>query len=99
MPRGSIRKFGAMWGGRMPDLTTVVVAGAAANTNIAVAGISTRDQLVSVIELPGVGEAAGQVPVDRTAQTTITSAGNIQVSVATNTSADRRLIVTYWDVT
>jgi hypothetical protein len=98
MARGSIRKFGARFGGRTPDLTTVVVAGANANTNIAVAGIKTTDQLVSVVELPGVGEAAGQVPVDRTAVTAITSAGNIQATVATNTSADRRLLVTYWSV-
>lgn len=79
------------------SIKTNLVAGAAANTNIPIAGIAVEDTILSVIEFPGPGEAAGQVPVDRTAQTTITSAGNIQVSVATNTSADRRLVVRWFD--
>lgn len=75
-----------------------VVAGAGANANIAVAGIATEDTLISVTEHAGPGEAGGTAAVfDRTAQASITSAGNIQVTVATNTSADRRLIVTYFD--
>lgn len=77
---------------------TKVVAGAGANTDIAVAGIATEDTLLEVIEFTGPGEAGGQVSVnDRTAQATIQSAGNIRVSVATNTSADRRLVVRYFD--
>lgn len=79
-------------------IKTVVVAGAAANTNIAVAGIEQEDTLISVVELTGPGEAAGQAAGNnRTAQASITSSGNIQVSVATNTSADRRLVVQYFD--
>lgn len=75
-----------------------VVAGAGANTNIAVAGIETEDTLLEVIELTGPGEAGGVASVnDRTAQATIFSSGNIRVSVATNTTADRRLIVRYFD--
>lgn len=79
-------------------IKTVVVAGAAANTDIAVAGIATEDTLLEVIELTGPGEAAGQAAANnRTAQATIQSAGNIRVSVATNTSADRRLLVRFFD--
>lgn len=77
-----------------------VVAGAAANTNIAITGIATADKLVSVIEYAAPEEAAGTVAVfDRTAQSSITSAGNFQVTVATNTNAQRRLVVTWLDIT
>lgn len=54
-----------------------VVAGAAADTNIAITGIKTTDQLISVVEF------ASGVPTSRLATTEITSAGNIQCSVAT----------------
>lgn len=56
---------------------TEVLAGAAADTDIAVAGIALGDKIGSAIEW-----AAG-VPTDRTATTTVTSDGNIQCSVAT----------------
>lgn len=91
MPVGNVRKFGALWGGRQPALTQALVAGAAANTNIPIAGISTRDQLISVIEVP-----ASAAAVDRTAATSITSAGNIQVTAATT---GNQLLVLYWDIT
>lgn len=77
------------------DLRSNVVAGAAANTNIAVPNIRRADHILSVIEHPGPGEAAGQAVVDRTPQTTIHADGAIRVSVATNASADRRLVVTW----
>ena len=78
-----------------------VVAGvAAANTNIPVTGIATGDKLVSVIEHAAPEELTPIVALfDRTAQSSITSAGNIQVTVATNTNAQRRLIVTWLDIT
>lgn len=76
-----------------------VVAGANINTPIAVADIEVGDELVAVIEFPGPGEAAGQVITSRLAQTSIPTDGNIQVSVATNTSADRRLLVVFADLT
>jgi hypothetical protein len=72
--RGTVRRSPAGAGARYaPEVKSAVVAGAAANTNIPVAGIKTRDQLILVTE-----HAAGAVPVDRTADTSITSAGNIQ---------------------
>lgn len=65
----------------------VVVDGAAANTNIAVAGIATADVIVSAIEF------ASGVPTARVAS--VTSAGNIQVTTVTTGS---KLLVTYFDV-
>ena len=54
-----------------------VLAGAAADTDIAITGIEVGDTLGSVLEF-----AAG-VPTDRTATTSVTSDGNIQCSVIT----------------
>lgn len=78
-------------------LKSAVVAGALADTNIAVAGLALGDTLVSVVEHPGPGEAAGQVAVDRTAQASVFADGQLRVSVATNTTADRRLVVIFHD--
>lgn len=71
-------------------LKQVVVNGAGANADIAIAGIATADVLVGVIEVPANGAL-----VDRTAVTTISSAGNIRVSQATT---GNQLLVTYFDV-
>ena len=91
----SLKKFASRFAGGKPvSWGNAVVPGANANTNIAVAGIKPGDVIVNCVELAGPGEAAGQAAAtDRTAQTSITSTGNIQVTVATNTSADRRLLV------
>jgi len=61
------------------SLECAVVAGANASTNIAVTGIATSDTLVSVMEF----SATHYLPNDRTKQFSITSAGNIQGTVAT----------------
>lgn len=98
MPKGNIRKFASRMGGRMPDLSQVVVAGAGANTNIAIAGIKTSDQIVSVLRFLDPGVTTTAAVVDHTAQASITSDGNLQVTVATNTNANDRLVVTYWSV-
>lgn len=82
----------------LQGIKTAVVAGAAANTDIAVAGIATEDTIIAVTEHAAPEEAAGiAAAFDRTAQTTIPSNGNIRVSVATNTNAQRRLHVLYFD--
>ena len=76
------------------DMRIAVVPGAAADTNIAITGIQTRDLIINVqdIDLTVSGGAGDPVDdpvdvdvaqVDRTATTTITSAGNIQCSVST----------------
>ena len=60
------------------DVYQALVAGAAANTDIAVAGILTTDVLVGAVELEGAAYT------DELANTTIHSDGNIRVSSATN---------------
>ena len=75
---------------QLQGLKQVVVAGAGANTNIAIAGIAVADKLVGVVEHPDNGAV-----VDRTSTTTITTAGNIQCSVSTT---GNKLVVTYFDV-
>lgn len=55
------------------------VAGAAADTNIAIAGIKTTDELLFVWELA----TSTNDPTDQTAACSITSDGNIQCTNAT----------------
>jgi hypothetical protein len=95
MPAGNQLYLTSRMAGRPALLKEVVATGAGAATNIAVAGIKPGDVLVSCIEYSASGAVAVQ---DRTPQTTITSAGNIQVSVATNAAADNRLVVKYYSV-
>ena len=70
------------------ELKKTLVTGAAADTNIAIAGIRRRDMLLSVIEHP-----ASAALVDRTATTSITSDGNIQCTAST---AGNQLVVWWW---
>lgn len=85
--QGSDPKSAAYMIKELQGLTTVVVAGAGANTNIAIAGIKTTDTIQSCLEF-----AAG-VPANRTSVTSITSAGNIQLTASTTGST---LVVTYF---
>ena len=64
------------------------VDGAAATTNIAVTGILAIDTLISVIEVTVTTAAL----VDRTAEASITSDGNIQLST-TDTTGDCLLVL------
>lgn len=73
----------------LQGLTQTLVNGAAANTNIAVSGITTEDTIVSVIEY-----IAGVPTNDRTAATSITSNGNIQCTAATTSN---KLIVLWFN--
>lgn len=75
--------------GELQRLKLSIGAGAGANTNIAIAGIALVDTLVAVIEVP-----ANAALVDRTATTTITSAGNIQCSA---TTAGNQVLVLWRD--
>lgn len=93
MPITSLRKFGARATTRPLNFGSAIVAGAGANTNIAVAGLKKTDALISVVEFPAPEEVAGAVVVDRTAQATVFADGQLRVSVATNTNANRRLEV------
>ena len=62
------------------------VAGANADTDIAIAGIKTTDQLIFVWELA----TSTNDPTDETANASITSDGNIQI---TNTTAGDVVLV------
>lgn len=92
MPKGSLRRLARNAAGRSPELCFSVVAGAGANTNIAISGIKAgRDQLVSVLEIP----ASTTTLVDRTAATSITSDGNIQ---CTSSTSGNGVLVVYYKV-
>ena len=64
-----------------------VVTGDAATTDIPIAGIKTTDELYSVIE----HDATSALPTDHTAEASITSDGNIQLST-TDTSTDTLIV-------
>ncbi len=73
------------------DLRFSIAAGAAADTNIAVAGIKRGDGLVAVIHVADGAEAA-LLKGDLVAETNITSDGNIQVDT-TVTTGDQLLVI------
>lgn len=68
-----------------------VVAGAGANSNIAITGILTTDKLVCVARLDRDATAANINLLDDTANCSITSNGNIQST--TNTTGDALLVI------
>lgn len=74
---------------QLQQAKTVPVAGAAANTNIAVAGIGLKDEITSVMEVDFAGSAIN----DRTSEASVTSAGNIQLSTTDTTG--KTLLVAY----
>ncbi len=93
MPRGDPKKLARAILTRGLDIRSSVVAGAAANTNIPVTGIKRSDVLLTVLEFIGPAEAGGGAITDRTSVTSVTSDGNVQATVITNTSVDRRLLI------
>lgn len=74
-----------------------VAAGAAINTNIAITGIATTDKLVAVLQVEPDNGATGTMLTSRTSETSITSAGNIQLTT-TNTTG-KQLLVLWLDIT
>lgn len=79
MPRGNQQRQAARSGGREPALRVAFGAGAAPNTNIAIPEIKPNDVLISVLELqPPTAAAGNAIAGDRTADTSITSAGNVR---------------------
>ena len=79
-------------------LKLTVVNGAAANTNMAVSGITTTDKLVSVVKLDftlaeGTPNTRTWEASDLTSEGSITSNGNIQLST-TNTTAE--VLLVFW---
>lgn len=81
-----------------------VVAGAAAVTNIALAGVKTTDRIIGVVGFPKVADTGTSATgnklsdcVDLTAEASITSTGNIQL--ATTNTTTYVLVVTWLDLT
>lgn len=72
----------------LQSLTTETAAGAAANANIAVAGIAIGDTLQSVVMF------ASGVPSIVTSEASVTSAGNIQLT--TTVSTGNTLVVNFF---
>ncbi len=95
MAKASLRKVLGRRTGSPAELSVNVVSGAAASTNIAVAGIRRRDALVAVIELqPPTAGAGNAVVADRVGITSITSDGNVQVA-GQATTGNQLLIIWY----
>lgn len=72
---------------QLQRLQITLVAGAAAVTNIAIAGITLDAEIVSVLH-----NTAGVI-VDLTTEAAVTSAGNIQLST-TDTTGDQ--LIVFW---
>lgn len=82
----------ALAAGRPETPKVSVVNGAAANTNIAISGISLHDRLIEVVEYqPPTAGSGSTIVGDRTAEASITSAGNIQLST-TDTTGNQLLV-------
>lgn len=79
----------------LQGLKFAVVTGATAATNIAVSGITTADTLVAVIGIDGDNATLSLTVVPYTTEASITSNGNIQLSLS-NTST-YRLVVIWFD--
>ena len=73
-------------------LKSAVVTGAAVDTDIAVAGLTMNDVLISVVAFDGDGASLAVQVIDCTGEASITSAGKIQLTT-TATGAYRLLVI------
>lgn len=98
-PGGTAEDFDALIAavGELQRLKVNAVAGAAADTNIPIAGIATEDTLLCVLRLNRDATAANIDMDNLTGEASITSAGNIQIDT-TVTTGDK-LIVFWFDKT
>ena len=83
--------------GELQGLTVSTAAGVGANTNIAVSGIATEDTLIAVLVFKDPAAATQAAIVNETATSSITSAGNIQSTNATNVAANDRLVIIWFN--
>lgn len=83
--------------GELQGLTVSTAAGVAANTNIAVSGIATEDTLIAVLVFKNPAATTTAAIVNETATSSITSAGNIQSTNATNADANDRLVIIWFN--
>lgn len=80
---------------RHPVPQVSVAAGAAINTNIAITGVRRGlDELVAVLQVEPDNGASGTMLTDRTAEASVTSNGNIQLTT-TNTTGKQLLVIWY----
>lgn len=77
-------------GGNPPDLASATVAGAAADTDITVTGLSADDIIVSVLAF----DFTGGTVTDRTATTEVTAADTVQSS---DDTTGETLVIQYWE--
>lgn len=70
MAAGKTSRLRALWTGGGVDIKSAVVAGAAANTTLAIAGLKPDAQLIEVTE-----HATAALPADRLGVTTINAGG------------------------
>lgn len=95
MAKYDLKKLAARVAGRPAELMFTVVAGAAADTDIAISGITLRDGLVAVLEFQPPTAASGDgLVADRVGEAAITSDGNIQLDT-TATTGNQLLVVWY----
>ncbi len=78
----------------LQGLRVSVVAGADDDVNIAVTGIATEDTLLSVLQVEPDNGSGGTMLTDRTGESSITSAGNIQLTT-TDTTGKQLLVIWY----
>lgn len=81
----AVRRLAARQPGRTPILRVSVVAGAAADTNIAISGIERDDVILSALQVEPDNGTAATMLTDITSEVAITSAGNIQVDTTVTT--------------
>jgi hypothetical protein len=97
---GIRQRFARAAAGRPPIIRVSFATGVAANTNIAVSGIKLNDKLIAVLLLSGTQAASSlSITSDEIATTSITSAGNIQDTLATNSNAFNQVLVVWLQVT
>ena len=75
----------------LQSLTVKVAAGAAAATNIAIAGLDTNDVIVSVLHF-NIATATVTDVVDLSAEASVPTTGNLQLST-TVTTGDKLVVI------
>lgn len=79
----------------LAGLKVSVVAGAAANTNITVTGITTADSILSVLQVEPDNGTAATMLTNRTTETWISGAGTIKLTTTATTG--KQLLIFWYD--
>lgn len=86
---GKFSRLKARLAGGGVEIKMVLVAGAGANTNIAISGLKANAQILGCVQLEG--SATYTAPTDRGANVSKVTAGNIQLN--TSTTGDDLLVI------